>query len=315
MGIAKISPLKKEFTSNFNSFESSLAKAGFNRMPGTARTLFPYKEMSGNYRTGLDEKAAYLFNMPEEQRNAEIERIKKDKARLEAKTGFDLSPNSSYYDYSSNLPDERKVFPVKLTAQDKFFDLKNPADEITWNWIKVHPAIAPSLQAYKRGDVHPDMVQYYVADDAAEEKITYNKKQEINKAIVTFEKLDPSKRKKIGRLMGLPVTDDSKEEVVYNLMDTLLKDGEFKSGEYKGNNTVTIFSDLVKMNEDRLHVKDLVGQAITHAIYRVKLGGRVYEGDEVVAGSKEELVNHLLEDTNQEELLALEKRLNVKKFT
>lgn len=314
MGIAKISPLKKEFTSNFNSFESSLAKAGFNRMPGTARTLFPYKEMSGIYRTGLDEEAPYLFNLPKEEREAEVQRIRETRKRLEAKTKFDLSPTSKYYDYSSDLPDERKVFPVKLTAQDKFFDLKNAADEITWNWIKVHPAIAPSLQAYLRGDVHPDMVQYYVADDAAEERITYNKKQEINKAIVIFEKLDPSKRKKIGRLMGLPVTDDSKEEVVYNLMDSLLKDGEFKSGEYKGNNTVTIFNDLVKLNEERLHVKDLVGQAIAHAIYRVKLGGKVYEGDESVADSKDALVNHLLEDVNQEELLALEKRLNVKKF-
>lgn len=314
MSIAKISPIKKEYSNAFHTFESSLAKAGFSRAPGTARLLFPYKEMSGKYRTGLDEDAPYLYNMPEEERKAEIKRIKETRQRLEKKTGLDLSPTSKYYNYASDLPDEQKVSPVKLTSQDKFFDLSNPIDEITWNWIKVHPMIAPSLEAYKQGKVHPDMVQYYVVNEELEERDRYNKKQEINKAIVRLDNMSIPKRRKIARLMGLPVSDNTKEEIVYNLLDSTLKEGEFKDGEFKGSSTIHLFNDLLKMTDERINVKDIVEQSITHGIYRVRKGGAVYEGELEISPSKEELVNRLLDPNYQDELLALEKRLNIKKI-
>lgn len=315
MGIAKISPILKDFPQNgFKSFESSLAQTGLVRVPGTTAMKFPYKEANGKYRTGLDVGAAYLHNLPAEEREAEIDRIKTTRARLEEKTGLDLGPTSQFYNYSANLPEDRKVSPIKLGTQDKFFDLEDPYQEIAWNWIKVHPTIAPSMEAYKRGDVHPDMCQYYVADDNVETLLTYNKKKEINKAIVAFDEMEPTKKKRIARLMGLPVTDTTKEEVVYNLMDTLLKDGEFKSGEFKGNSTIHIFNDIAKLSPERLATKDLVDQAIAFAIYRVKSGGKIFEGDTEIAKSKAELVEHLLDDANQDEYLALEKRLNVKKL-
>jgi hypothetical protein len=314
MSIVKISPIKKEYSNAFHTFESSLAKAGFCRAPGTSRILFPYKEMSGRYRTGLDEHAPYLYNLPEEERKAEIKRIKETRARLEQKTGFDLSPTSKYYNYSSDLPDEQKISPVKLNNQDKFFDLSNPIDEITWNWIKVHPMIAPSLDAYKQGKVHPDMVQYYVVNEELEERAKFSKKQEINKAIVELDNMTVPKRRKIARLMGLPVSDNTKEEIVYNLLDSTLKDGEFKDGEFKGMSTIHLFNDLLKMTEERINVKDIVEQCITHGIYRVKKGGAIYEGEMEISPSKEELVNHLIDPLNQEELIALEKRLNIKKI-
>jgi hypothetical protein len=314
MSIAKISPIKKEYSNAFHTFESSLAKAGFYRAPGTSRILFPYKEMSGRYRTGLDENASYLFNLPDEERKAEIKRIKETKARLEQKTGFDLNSNSKYYNYSSDLPDEQKISPVKLTNQDKFFDLSNPIDEITWNWVRVHPMIAPSLEAYKQGKVHPDMVQYYIVNEELEERSKFSKKQEINKAIVQLDNMTIPKRRKIARLMGLPVSDNTKEEIVYNLLDSALKDGEFKDGEYKGMSTIHLFNDLLKMTEERINVKDVVEQSITHGIYRIKKGGAVYEGEMEISPSKEELVNHLIDPLNQEELIALEKRLNIKKI-
>lgn len=314
MSIAKISPIKKEYSNAFHTFESSLAKAGFYRAPGTSRILFPYKEMSGRYRTGLDENASYLFNLPDEERKAEIKRIKETKARLEQKTGFDLNSNSKYYNYSSDLPEEQKISPVKLTNQDKFFDLSNPIDEITWNWVRVHPMIAPSLEAYKQGKVHPDMVQYYIVNEELEERSKFSKKQEINKAIVQLDNMTIPKRRKIARLMGLPVSDNTKEEIVYNLLDSALKDGEFKDGEYKGMSTIHLFNDLLKMTEERINVKDVVEQSITHGIYRIKKGGAVYEGEMEISPSKEELVNHLIDPLNQEELIALEKRLNIKKI-
>lgn len=316
MGIAKISPIVKDFPQNgFKSFESSLAQAGYTRIPGTNALKFPYKEANGKYRTGLDTEAAYLHNLPKEEREAEVARITETKARLEKKLGLDLGPYSQYYNYSANLSDDKKIQPVKLGTQDKFFDLNNPIEEVAWNWIKVHPTIAPSMQAFRRGDVHPDMCQYYVADDNVETMITYNKKKAINDAIFTFGALEPTRRKRVARLMGLPVTEESKEEIVYNLMDTLLKDGEFKTGEYKGNSTIAIFNDIVGLSDARIAVKDLVNQAISFAIYRVKNGGKLYEGDLEIAKSKEELVERLLDDEYQDDFLALEKKLNVKKLS
>ena len=49
------------------------------------------------------------------------------------------------------------------------------------------------------------------------------KKQLINKAIIKFDNITIDKKRKVARLLGLPVTEDTKEEVVYNQIDNLLK--------------------------------------------------------------------------------------------
>ena len=313
--IAKISPIPVEYPKNYLTQESSLAAKGFYRTPGTTRTFLPYMETPGYYRTGLDVKAPYLQRLSEEERDAEIERIKKDRKRLEEATGLDLSPTSTFYNYGSR-EENRKVYPVKLGTTDTFFDFKDPYQEITWNWIKVHPAIAKSLDAYRRGDYNQLLnVQYYVADDMAETKLMYSKKKAINDAITAFNQMSPTKKKQVGRLMGLPVTESTKEEEVYNLVDNKLKETELKSGDYNGRSVIAVFNELAKMNAARLRVKDLVEQAIINSIYRVKIGsGRVYEGEAEVSDSKQKLIEDLLDPINQEDLIALEAKLRNKKL-
>jgi hypothetical protein len=126
--------------------------------------------------------------------------------------------------------------------------------------------------------------------------------------------MGPEKRKKVARLLGLPVTDDTKEEVVYNLVDNILKQSEFKSGKFQGLSTVEVFTRFADMKENLLHVKDLVKQAIAHSIYRVKPTGKVYEGDYEVAADEEDLVKFLIDDENQDALLTLEGKLKGKKL-
>jgi hypothetical protein len=317
----KISPILKDYSQTsgsgkdaFHSLESSLAKHGFSRAPGTFRTFTPYKEMTGLYRTGLDENASYLKRLSGEERAAEVKRIIADRARLEQATGLDLSPKSSYYNFNSSDPEDRRFTPVKLGTTDKFFDISDPIIEITWNWIKVHPSIAPSFDAYKRGDVDPIMTQFFVCDDEIETKRTYEVKSRINKAIAAFEGLDFEKKTKIARLMGLPVTDSTKPENVYNLMDNLLKKGEFDSGEFKGNSTINMFNELLIMNDSRLHIKDVVDEAIRRNVYRER-GDKVYEGESKIADSKQALVDYLLDDDHQDDLIALEKKVKIKKIT
>ncbi len=142
----------------------------------------------------------------------------------------------------------------------------------------------------------------------------FKKKQLINKAIVKFDAMTPEKKRKVARLLGLPVTEDTKEEAVYNQVDNLLKQTEFKNGKYQGLNPVEIFNRFADMKENLLHIKDLVKQALTHSVYRLKPNGRIYEGEFEVATDEEELVKYLADDDHQDDLITLEQKLKSKKL-
>ena len=164
--VKKISPIPKTYNQSFKTFESSLAVHGQYRSPGTGRTFIPFKDTSGKYRTGLDPDANYLKRLSKEDYDAEVKRIKEDKKRLADAIGVPenvLDPSSQFWNVYSN--EKPKANPVKLGNSDEFFDFSDPMREITWNWLKVYPSIAPSLDAWKMG-LSPD-AQYYVADDDA----------------------------------------------------------------------------------------------------------------------------------------------------
>lgn len=322
MAIGKIAPILKQYSNVINTVDQQLSKNGYARFPGTTQTFLPYREVSGKYRTGLDVSAPYLDRLPEEEKEAEIKRITETKERIEKRLAIPglLDPTSIFWNFAvsdeilrSKFGTDIKVSPVKIGNDEVVFDTTDPMKEIAWNWIKVHPGVAPSLEQYKRGAVPAD-VKFYVVDDEAENVQNYNRKKEVNKAIVAFEDMTPTKRKQIARLMGLPVTDSSKEELVYNLIDSLLKETEFKDGAFKGLAPVKLFNDLLKTTDDRLKVKDLVEQAITHSIYRYGQGGKLQEGQLTIAATKEDLVEFLLQEKNQMDLIALEKKLTNKKI-
>jgi hypothetical protein len=205
------------------------------------------------------------------------------------------------------------VQPVKLVDGDNYFDLSVPLQELAFAWLRVHPTIASSYQAWERGEFPAD-TQFYVADEDIENAVMFKKKQLINKAIVKFDSMTPDKKKKVARLLGLPVTDDSKEEMVYNLVDNMLKQTEFKNGKFQGLNPVEVFNRFADMKENLLHIKDLVKQALTHSVYRLKPNGKVYEGEFEVAKDEDDLVKFLADDDNQDELITLEQKLKTKKL-
>jgi hypothetical protein len=126
--------------------------------------------------------------------------------------------------------------------------------------------------------------------------------------------MTPEKKRKIARMLGLPVTDDSKEEAVYVQVDNLLKQTEFKSGKYQGLSTVEVFERFADMKENLLHIKDVVKQAIQHSIYRVRNSGRIYEGEYEVAVDEEALIKYLADDEHQDDLITLEQKLKAKKL-
>jgi hypothetical protein len=314
----KISTIKREYNSSqLQTMDSGLAQKGMTRIPGTGVFKYPYKELDGKYRTGLDPDAAYIRRIQDPtERELEIERVTALRKRLENEIGdIDLGPRSKFWNYGLSLSpdDQTHVQAVKLMDGDNYFDLSNTFQEIAFSWLRVHPTIASSHQAWERGE-YPAETQFYVVDDEIENAVIYKKKQLINKAIVKFDSMTPEKKRKVARLLGLPVSEDSKEEVVYNLVDNVLKQTEFKNGKYSGLNPVEVFNRFADMKEALLHIKDLVKQAITHSIYRVKPNGKVYEGEFEVAKDEEDLVKFLADDDNQDELLVLEGKLKTKKL-
>ena len=316
--LGKISSIKKEYiSSQLHTMQGSLAAKGRTRVPGVGVFMYPYKESDGQYRTGLDANAGYIKRIADPQeKELEIERVTKLRAKLEeALGGVDLGPRSKFWNYglSQGTDDTLHVQPVKLVDGDNFFDLGQTFQELTFSWLRVHPTIASSYQAWERGE-YPAETQFYVVDDEIENSIMYRKKQAINKAIAKFDGMSPEKRRKVARLLGLPVTEDTKEDVVYNQVDNILKQTEMKSGSHKGLNPVTVFTTFADMKEDLLHIKDLVKQAIAHSIYRVRPNGKVYEGEFEIAKDEEDLIRFLIDDDNQDQLITLEQKLKMKKL-
>ena len=316
--IGKIATIKKEYNnSQMQTMQGGLAAKGMTRIPGTGVFKYPYKELDGQYRTGLDAKASYIRRIQDPlEKELEIERVTNLRVKLEEALGdVDLGPRSQFWNYglSTSNDDHMHVQPVKLIDGDNFFDLSVPFQELAFSWLRVHPTIASSYQAWERGEYAAD-TQFYVADEEIENAIMFKKKQLINKAIVKFDSMTPEKKKKVARLLGLPVTDDSKEETVYNLVDNVLKQTEFKNGKFQGLNPVEVFNRFADMKENLLHIKDLVKQAITHSVYRAKPNGKIYEGEFEVASDEDDLIKHLADDDNQDDLITLEQKLKTKKL-
>lgn len=316
--MGKISTIKKEYNSTqLQTMQTGLAARGLTRIPGTGVFKYPYKELDGQYRTGLDPNASYIRRISDPlEREMEVERVTALRDRLQdALGGVDLGPRSKFWNYglSTSSDDALHIQPVKLIDGDNFFDLSIPLQELAFAWLRVHPTIASSYQAWERGDF-PAETQFYVADEDIENAVVFKKKQLINKAIVKFDSMTPEKKKKVARLLGLPVTENTTEEAVYNQVDNLLKQTEFKNGKYQGLNPVEVFNRFADMKENLLHIKDLVKQAITHSVYRVKPNGRIYEGEFEVATDEDELIKHLADEDNQDDLITLEQKLKSKKL-
>lgn len=316
--IGKISTLKREFNnSQLQTMQAGLAQKGMTRIPGTGVFKYPYKELDGQYRTGLDSNAAYIKRIQDPtERELETERVIALKLKLESALGdIDLGPRSQFWNYglSTSADDLLHVQAVKLLDGDNYFDFTVPFQELAFSWLRVHPTVASSYQSWERGE-YPADTQFYVVDDEIENAVLFKKKQLINKAIVKFDSMTPEKKRKVARLLGLPVSDDTKEEVVYNSVDNVLKQTEFANGKFAGLNPVEVFNRFADMKENLLHIKDLVKQAVTHSIYRIKPNGKVYEGEYEVAKDDEDLIKFLADDDNQDELLVLEGKLKTKKI-
>ena len=131
----KISAIKKDYSnSDLRSMQGELANKGMTRVPGTGVFRYPYKELDGQYRTGLDANAAYIRRIQDKtERDLEIKRVKALRKKLESELGdIDLGPRSKFWNYalSTSQHDQEHVQPVKLIDGDNYFELSIPFQEL-----------------------------------------------------------------------------------------------------------------------------------------------------------------------------------------
>ena len=310
--IAKILPIPRTVNPSIKSTANSLLAKGFSRQAGSSFKIMPVKLPDGRYLTGLDENAPYVLKMSEQDRLIEQPLILEKRIRLEKATGLDLGPRSVYY--SEMLKRDPRDSGVEkmldLHESGNTFNFEDPFQEIKFTWAALHPSVASSLEAYNRDG--NQRIKFYVQNPEEEAGIIYKEKQKINKSVILLESFSIEKRKMIARLIALPIGEDDKEQVVYNLLDSFIKSGTVKEGEYKGYSTVDLFNRIAGMKDKQMVVKDAIRKAIDYNIYHKKYG-KIWEGEVPIAEDEDSLVLELASSKGQESYMALDAKLQQRK--
>lgn len=312
--IGRISPIKRDVTKEGGqSLGSSLADKGYTMFPGTINGFVPFKERNGTYRTGLDPNALYIQKMSKEEAEMEKVRVTAMFDELTAMTGLDLSPKSDYYVkmFDASFSENERAQYVKLGDQINVFNLSNPQAAITFAWLRVHPEIAPNYNAWEKGlSNHRCPVvsscKFFVDDEEYESEIAYKQKTLINKAINSLEGMTPTRQLKVAKLLGLPVSYNSKPEIIYNELDTYIKAGE------KGKTMTNIrnFNAISQMADENIDIRFRIKEAIDFNVYRLGKAGKIYEGEIVVGDSEDEVLEYFSSPKHQDDYLALQKKID-----
>jgi hypothetical protein len=318
--IGIISPIKKQHSSQQGyTLSASLSREGLTKWPTCGITLFPYKEKDGTYRNGLDPDALYIRQMakisPSEaaKERAYVTAIKEE---LELATGLNLSPKSDFYTDMMNVDlynTNERARMIKLIDDDNKFNLSDAFESITYHWLRVYPTIAPSYNTWQKGIKTPrcpipSQCTYYVKDEEFESGIIYEQKTLINKAIAELLDMNPTKQLKVAILLGLPVTSNSKPEMIYNALDNFIQESA------KGDKTnINLFNAIAKVSDETLSMKYIIKRALLLNVYR-KNKSAVYDGDVKIGVNEDAALEYLIDPKNQDEYLALEERIKAKQL-
>lgn len=299
-GVRIIRPYKKT-PANMRTLEGSLFTNGYTFVPGTARKFYPKTDSRGIIRTGLDENSQKLKSILDlKVREQETERIKALKEYYEAIIDENLDPTSTFYD-------EIKENGYTLEDGDNIFNMENPRDAINFYWLMETDMIAKNADEIESGEVDTALVKFYVHDGEVESKVTFERKKRINSAIAALDKMSPTKRKKIQKLIGLGLPIDSTEEQVYIALDEYLRTPSSALQQ----DPIDNFIRIISFSDDLLDVKSLITDLIDTNIVRVK-GSVVYEGEHVWAKSVEEFELFLADPKNTVEYEAFKDKLKQK---
>lgn len=318
--IGKISPIKKKHDTAGGAIKSigaSLADYGMNMFPGTSKTIVPYKEKNGEYRTGLNPDALYIKRMSPDEAKQERERVQALLDELTDATNLDLSPRSPYYKDMFERDGQEHAEVVKLYDQDNVFNLTIPQKAITFAWLRVHPEIAPSYVAWEKGlssSRCPDIAQcqFFVNDTDYEAKVEFEQNTLMDKASNIWFNMSPDRRYKIAKLLNIPVGPNSGFEVVYNEGKRYINQ---TAESVQTASNVTNFIKVAEMADENIDIRFRISEAFDFNVYRKGKGGIVYEvyTNDRVADSEQELIEMFSSPKNQEQYLALIKKIETAK--
>ena len=322
--IAKILPLPREHRHGESTLENALAQHGYAMFPGSGQAYPPMKGPNGRYLTGLDDKALYIQRMPDPaMREAEKIIVNARRERLELASGVTSDPNNrdrtglgALSPYYSDIYDMDKMNTQEVAQRYKLtscnvFNFNNAQDEITYWWlIQNTKLIAPSLQAWRSGTC-PSKVLFYIDNPEAEANVLYVDNMAAVDAIVELRKMTIEKRLKVAKLLGLPVSESTMEQIVFNKLHDFIQSGNIKDGEYKGQKSVKLFNQICSLSDEVLARTSLVKEAINTRVY-IKRNGIVYEGNNAIANSEELLIQELCQADRYMEYLALKAKVDAK---
>lgn len=311
--IGKITTIVKSTTDPI-SLSGSLQKIGRQRMPGAQFIPPPHREVTGEFRTGLDPNAKYIQKLAEispEAAKLEKDRVTKELERIKAlinDPSVDLSPRSDFYlkMYAPNPNNEPRCVPVRLQEGTNVFNLDDPWEAITFAYARVMPEVAPSLQFYKEGRANPGVL-FYVEDESFEQEIAHKDNLRKAKAIGLMTSFTVEKQAKIARLLGCSVSTTSEPAIVFNELYS------FINATNNRINNVELFEAMAALADSDLTVKYYIEEAIAHNIYRM-VGPKVFEGSNEMAKSKEDLLLLLRDPEHQDLLISLQEKLKFKQL-
>lgn len=308
--IGKISTVRFRSSGKGHSIRESLTSNNLQRTPGSLVPISPWKETDGSYRTGLDENAAYIKRITnKELRDIEIATVKS--LREEAELMFynvDLTPKADFYTkmFIHGMDKEGYCKAYCMKDGDNTFNLNDPMQLITYAFLRVHPLVAPSAHAQMSGNY--SRCNYYVNDSDIELEQTYRIKSEMAKAFAKIEALNPTKLRQVARQCGFAVSDTDKDESVKVKLYGYVEDAEKPN---KSHNLV-VFNNFHELGAEDLMKRDTIKQAFTYGVLTNRKNA-IYRGDNRIAANEDELVNILFDVKNQDDYLAIEQELKIKK--
>ncbi len=289
----------------------SLAANGLNRFPGTVVRKVPYLEVDGNYRTGLDKNALYIQKMKPEE--AEVERAYVDNLLKMAKAAYgnnvDFSPTSDFYtkmlqDGNPNAP--RCPWGRFTSETTEFHISENKEDLIVFAYMRVRPDVAPSKEDSESGKYAH--VTYFVDDENLEDEKAFKVKTTIAEATVALKNLTLERRRKVGRQLGLPITNNNTEANVFNQLDNYIKESE--KAVTKAN--AEKFLKFAEMKPENLEIRDVIYQATQMNILRKKADGTYWRGENLFGKDYEAVLAKLVDVQYQDDFEAIKDELTMK---
>lgn len=312
MATGKISAIRRQFAPDMTTLGSVLSEKGMTRSPGTKMGIAPYKEATGEYRTGLDPNAKYIARLAEEDRITELAKINEWREIIKSSLGEEFFEGEGRATFYKDMFHPEKVNTdlvcqkAMLSDGDNLFNLEDVFKLIQFAYLRVHPIfVARSFTDYQKGKC-PDTVRYYVNDEDAETKIEYQNDLLVDQAVSALKDLTTSEKIKIARLCGLTISYESTEEIAYTSLRKWLQIANHKSGDRLHN--VKLFNKINSLSPETRQIRYLIDLAFSYNIYRSK-AGRVFDGGNEVAESKEALAELLAKPKYQKDLDSLEERI------